>query len=79
MILNHSTIAQRLTEVVAICKQTTLTAGETLFFANFNNKWSIAENLIHLIISVKGMNKAMQFVVRHKVMYYYTDIKLKPP
>ena len=61
MILNHSTIAQRLTEVVAICKQAALTAGETLFFANFNNKWSIAENLIHLVISVKGMNNAFQF------------------
>lgn len=61
MILNHSTITERLKDVVSICKQTTLTAGETLFFTNFNNKWSIAENLIHLVKSVKGMNKAFHF------------------
>ena len=58
MALTHATITKRLKNVVSTCKKTASSADETLFFKNFNDKWSIAENLIHLVKSVKGLSKA---------------------
>jgi DinB superfamily len=58
MALTHSTITKRLKSAVSNCQKTALSADENLFFTNFNNKWSIAGNLIHLVKSVHGLNKA---------------------
>ncbi len=58
MTLNHSTITKRLKKASSSCKKAALLADETLFFTKFYSKWSIAENLIHLVKSVKGLNKA---------------------
>ena len=58
MSLSHSMITERLKNGVSTTKKTALLADETLFFTNFNEKWSIAENVIHLIKSVKGLSKA---------------------
>lgn len=33
--------------------------NEELFFQNFNNKWSVAENSVHLILSVKPINMVL--------------------
>jgi hypothetical protein len=58
MALTHSTITKRLKTAVSNCQKTALSADENLFFTSFNNKWSIAGNLIHLVKSVHGLNKA---------------------
>jgi DinB superfamily len=58
MALTHSTISKRLKMAVSKCRTTALGADEKVFFISFNNKWSIADNLIHLVKSVKGLNKA---------------------
>jgi DinB superfamily len=58
MALTHSTISKRLNKAVKNCQKTALSADEKMFFTSFNNKWSIAGNLIHLVKSVKGLNKA---------------------
>jgi hypothetical protein len=58
MALTHSTITKRLKTAVSNCQKTALSANENLFFTSLNKKWSIAGNLIHLVKSVKGLNKA---------------------
>jgi hypothetical protein len=57
MALKHSTIEKRLKKVTSNCEKTALSADKTNFFTSFNNKWSIAGNLIHLVKSVKPLNK----------------------
>ena len=58
MAWKQSTIVKKLEQVSSNCKKTSLGIDDTLFFKNINNKWSIAENLVHLAISAKAVNRA---------------------
>ena len=57
--MTKSDIKNQLTETIAQCRKAALTADTNLFFTNFNDKWSIGENLMHLAKSAKGVNKAL--------------------
>jgi DinB superfamily len=57
--MTKSDIQNQLEKTIAKCRSAALSADTNLFFTNFNNKWSIGENLMHLAKSAKGVNKAL--------------------
>jgi hypothetical protein len=56
---NWTEIKEKTVAAVNACKAASDEANDALFFKNINEKWSIAENLVHLAKSVKGVNRAM--------------------
>lgn len=57
--MTKSDIKNKLEATIALCRLAALSADTSLFFTNFNDKWSIGENLMHLAKSAKGVNKAL--------------------
>jgi DinB superfamily len=58
--MNKIKILEKLKNNVATAILTTKDLSDEKFFAPFNEKWSIAENLVHLAKSAKGFNKALE-------------------
>jgi hypothetical protein len=51
-------ILQKLAEGFSIVEDTLRKTDETIFYVRKDNKWSIAENCKHLVLSVKPLNMA---------------------
>ncbi len=62
-------IQDQLKKTIANCRSAALTADANLFFNNYNNKWSIGENLMHLAKSAKGVNKALAMPKEQLVVF----------
>ena len=53
-------IKQALKKAYTVCSDAAVQAGNDIFFKNFNDKWSIGENLIHLSKAAKSFNNALK-------------------
>ncbi|RFS17486.1 DinB family protein [Emticicia sp. C21] len=54
-------LKEALTERFSSIAQTVEGVDETRFFVSIGEKWSIAENILHLTQSVKGFNQGLSF------------------
>lgn len=57
--MTQSDIKNQLKATIAACQSAAASGGEVTFFKNFNDKWSIGENLIHLSKSAKSVNRVL--------------------
>ncbi len=56
---NKPTLLEHLSAAITQCRETANSASDPFFFENRDNKWSVAENLIHLSKSAKAVHKGL--------------------
>jgi DinB superfamily len=67
--MTKSDIKNQLIATIVHCRAIALSGDVSLFFKNFNDKWSIGENMMHLSKSAKSVNKALNLPKEQLIMF----------
>ena len=67
--MTQSEIKNELEAAIVHCRAKALSGDAALFFKNFNEKWSIGENMMHLSKSAKSVNKALSMPKEQLIMF----------